>query len=90
MRGHISSLSHFYFCPSILDCAIESSLLSEHRVAEKMDFIPKDVIILYQIEGCGVTIRMTQLQFGCVELKGHIPDRYIPQNECFSYLNIKS
>lgn len=45
-----------YFCPSYPKIVLlNPSLLSEHRVAEKMDFIPKDVIILYQIEGCGPT-----------------------------------
>lgn len=46
----------FYFCPSYPKIVLlNPSLLSERRVAEKMDFIPKDVIILYQIEGCGPT-----------------------------------
>ena len=34
---------------------LNPSSLSEHRVAEKMDFTPKDVIKLYQSEGHGPT-----------------------------------
>ena len=46
----------FYFCPSYPKIVLlNPASLSEHRVAEKMDFTPKDVIILYQSERRGPT-----------------------------------